>query len=575
MASYKDNNVGGLSNQNRGFFSKILRNISNWGMDTDEMVIRNTNAVPINQTPTPVGIVDNMYDIISRNAVAKILQTKAISYLDRAYPEKQRILREYARKDEIRDFITIVADEAIMYSEDDDFCFPVTLGEEFSEEIKKKYQENFKKIYNTYNFNNGTIAWNFFRTLLIDGFLAFEIIYDDRNKNVIGINQLDPSTLLPSIEPTTGDSIWVQYPESPEFRRILLDSQIVYISYSSGAEFAETSYVENLIRPYNQLKLLEQTRIMWNVMNAMVNRVFTMPVAGMSRQMAEEQLAKIIMDYKDEVSFNEEFGVVTINGSPHIQYNKDIWLTEGESGKPSVENLKFEGHDLNENDMLTWFYNALKRASKIPFSRFDKTNGGGNIFGDVTDMSRDELHFFHFIQRLRTVFKEIIIKPWKIKMLLDFPELEKDENFLSKINVQFNGSNLFHEWKKLNNLSKRVEVAGTLSDRLKGADDKPYFAVEWLVREIMKIDEDSLKENERWKKRGGAGSVEGGGGGGGGDLGGGGAPPAELGGGGDLGDVTDFGGETTPDAPTDNPVADAGGGEATPDAGGDDTTFDF
>ena len=138
MASYKDNNVGGLSNQNRGFFSKILRNISNWGMDTDEMVIRNTNAVPINQTPTPVGIVDNMYDIISRNAVAKILQTKAISYLDRAYPEKQRILREYARKDEIRDFITIVADEAIMYSEDDDFCFPVTLGEEFREEIKKK-----------------------------------------------------------------------------------------------------------------------------------------------------------------------------------------------------------------------------------------------------------------------------------------------------------------------------------------------------------------------------------------------------------------------------------------------------
>lgn len=570
MASYKDNNIGGLSNQqNKGFFSKLLRNISNWGMDTDDMVIRNTNAVPINQTPTPVGYVDNMYDIISRNAVAKILQQKAISYLDRGYPEKQRILREYARKDEIRDFITIVADEAIMYSEDDDFCFPANLSEEFSEEIKKKYHENFKKIYNIFNFNNGTVAWNYFRTLLIDGFLAFEIIYDDKNKNIIGINQLDPSTLLPSIEPTTGDSIWVQFPESPEFRRILLDSQIIYISYSSGAEFAETSYVENLIRPYNQLKLLEQTRIMWNVMNAMVNRVFTMPVAGMSRQMAEEQLAKIIMDYKDEVSFNEEFGVVTINGSPHIQYNKDIWLTEGESGAPKVENLKFEGHDLNENDMLTWFYNALKRASKIPFSRFDKTNGGGNIFGDVTDMSRDELHFFHFIQRLRTVFKEIVVKPWKTKMILDFPELENDENFLTKINIQFNGSNLFHEWKKLNNLSKRAEVAGNLSNNLKGADDKPYFSIEWLVREIMKIDEDTLKDNERWKKRGGTGSVEGGGAGG--DLSGGGLPPTDLGAG-------DFGGgiEPTPDTGGGTePTPDTGGDtESTPDTGGD-TNFDF
>jgi hypothetical protein len=575
MASYKDNNLGNLS-QNKGFFSKILRNISNWGMDTDEMVMRNTNAIPINQTPVPVGTsVDNMYDIVSRNAVAKILQTKAISYLDRGYMEKQRILREYARKDEIRDFVTIVADEAIMYSEDEDYCLPSTLSEEFSDEIKKKYQENFKKIYNIFGFNNGIIAWNYFRTLLIDGFLAFEIIYDDKNKNIIGINQLEPSTLLPSIEPTTGDSIWIQYPESPEFRRILLDSQIIYISYASGAEFSETSYVENLIRPYNQLKLLEQTRIMFNVMNAMVNRLITIPVAGMSRSMAEEQLAKIIMDFKDEVSFNEEFGVVTINGSPHISYNKDFVITEGESGKPTVENIEFKGHNLNENDLLTWFYNALKRASKIPFSRFDKTNGGGNIFGDVTDMSRDELHFFHFIQRLRTVFKEIIVKPWKIKMMLDFPELEKDENFISKINLQFNGSNLFHEWKKLNNLSKRAEVAGTLAERLKGADDKPYFAVEWLVREIMKMDEETLKENDRWKKRAGVGAVEGGGagadlGGGGADLGGGDLGTPDFGGGDTGGDTgADLGGDTSP---TPAPAPDAGG-EATPDTGGDD--FDF
>ncbi len=573
MASYKDSNLGNLSNQNKGFFSKILRNISNWGMDTDEMVIRNTNAVPINQTPTPAGYVDNMYDIISRNSVAKILQTKAISYLDRGYMEKQRILREYARKDEIRDFITTVADEAIMYSENDKFCSPTNLSDEFNDEIKKKYQENFKKIYNTFGFNNGIIAWNFFRTFLIDGFLAFEIIFDDKNKNIIGINQLEPSTLLPSIEPMTGDSIWVQYPESPEFRRILLDSQIIYISYSSGAEFSETSYVENLIRPYNQLKLLEQTRIMFNVMNAMINRVYTMPVAGMSRQMAEEQLAKIIMEYKDEVSFNDDFGVVTINGSPHIPYNKEIWLTAGESGTPTVTNIKSEGHDLNENDMLTWFFNALKRATKIPFGRFDKTNGGGNIFGEVTDMSRDELHFFHFIERLRTVFKEIIIKPWKIKMMLDFPELEKDFNFISKINVEFNGANLFHEWKKLNNLSKRAQVAGSLASSLRDANDKPFFAVEWLVRNILKLDDETLKENDRWKQRSGTGSVDDTGGG---DLGGGGAPPADLGGG-DLGGGDDFG---APDAGGTDTTPDLGGGAAptdtgaAPDAGGTDD-FDF
>lgn len=567
MPSYKDNNLTNTNNPNKGFFSKILRNISNWGMDNEEQIIRNTNAVAINQTPTPAGYVDNMYDIVARNSVAKILQTKSISYLDRGYAEKQRILREYARKDEIRDFISTIADEAIMFSEDENFCSPIDLSEEFNADLKKKYNDNFKKIYNLYKFNDGKYAWDLFRTLLIDGFLAFEFIYDDKCKNIIGINQLEPSSLLPSVEPTTGDSVWIQYPENPEFRRILLDSQIVYISYSSGAEFTETSYVENLIRPYNQLKLLEQTRIMFNIMNSMINRVFTVPVAGMSQHMAEEQLAKLITAYKDEVSFNDEFGVVTINGSPHIQYNKEIWLTAGESGTPTVTNIESAGHNLNENDMLTWFYNALKRASKIPFSRFDKTNGGGNIFNDVSDMSRDELHFFHFIQRLRTVFKEIIIKPWKIKMLLDYPELQKDENFLSKLNVQFNGSNLFHEWKKINNMAKRAEIIRIFND-LKDTNDKNYFSIEYLVRVVLKMTDEELKENDRWKNIKGTNTGDGGGGGGsdfggGGDFGGGSDPVPDLGGGADTDTSapTDLGsaGETetsTTDTTTDTTVSD-------------------
>lgn len=565
MSSYRNNVLNNSENTNKGFFSNILRNLSNWGMDNEEHVLKNTYAVGINQTPTPVGSIDNMYDVIARNQVAKMLQTKAISYLDRGYLEKQRILREYARKDEIREFISIITDEAIMYSEEDNFCDPLDLPEEFNEEVKKKYTDNFKKIYNLFNFNDGITAWNLFRILLIDGFLAFEFIYDDKCKNIIGINQLDPSTILPSVEPTTGDSVWIQYPESPEFRRILLDSQVVYISYSSGAEFSETSYVENLIRPYNQLKLLEQTRIMFNLMNAMINKVFTVPVAGMSPQRAEQQLGELISSIKDEVSFNDEFGVVTINGSPHIQYNKEIWLTEGDSGKPTVENLEFKGHNLNENDMLTWFFNALKRASKIPFSRFDKTNGGGNVFTDVSDMSRDEVHFNNFIQRLRTVFKEIMIKPLKIKMILDFPELQKDENFLSKVNVKFNGSNLFHEWKKMNNMSKRAEVVGNLSNNIKGADDKPYFSVDYLVREIMKMTDEELKENEKWKKMTGLGSVEGGFGGEGGGASGG--STTDLGGISDLGGEPDTGGESTPTETTTETE-----GESTPPT---DTEFDF
>lgn len=571
MASYgSGNNLGGnISKQNKGFFSKILRNISSWGMDYDDMLLRNSHAVGLGQVPTPVGVDNNMYDVFSKNAAAQLFQTKNISYLDRSYPEKQRILQEYSRKDEIRDFITIVADESIMYDEHTDFCLPVVLSEEFDSDIKKKYHENFQTIYNRFGFKNGIIAWNYFKTLLIDGFLAFEIIYDDKQKDIIGVQPLDPTTLLPGIDPSSGDRIWIQFPEAPEFRRILLDSQIIYISYSSGTQYSETSYVEALIRPYNQLKLLEQTRIMFNIANAMMYKKFTIPVGGMSRQLAEEQISKLIADYKDEVTFNDEMGTVTINGSPHISYNKEFWFPEHENGTPNVELIQQEGHNLNENDMLTWFYNALKRASRIPFTRFDKDNGGGNIFGDISEMSRDELSFFNFVSRLRTIYKEILLKPWKIKMILDYPELKEDENFLSKIDLEYNGQNLFHEWKKLTNMTKRADILGQLSSSVLDNNGQPYFHVEWLVREILKLDEETLKENERWKKTKPSGSGEG-------DAGGDefGAGGDEFGAGGDFGGDEgfseggeDFGGEDL--------GGDEGGGE---EAGGDeggDEEFDF
>jgi hypothetical protein len=498
MASYSDSNI----NREGGarYFNKLLRKMSSWGMDTDDMLMRNSQAVGVNQTPTPVSTSENMYDVFSRNASASLFQNKSISYLDRSYAEKLRILREYSRKDEIRDFITIVADESIIYDENEDFIKPITLPNEFGNSIKDAYYSNFKKIFNRFGFNDGILAWNYFRTLLIDGYLAFEIVYDDKQRDVIGFQQIDPSTLLPGIDPTNGDRIWIQYPEAPEFRRILLDSCIIYISYSSASEYSETSYVENLIRPYNQLKLLEQTRIMFNITNAMMHKKFIIPVGGMSRQMQEQQIAKLVADYKDEITWDDREGKVSINGSPHIPYSKEYWFPESESGTPQVELINQEGHNLNENDILTWFYNALKRASKIPFTRFDKTNGGGSIFGDVSEMSRDDLTFFYFVQRIRTIFKEIIIKPWKIKMILDYPDLREDENFLNQIDVVFNGVNLFHEWKRLNNLSKRTEILSNLTSSILDNEGNPYFHIEWLVRNILKLDEDEIKENERWKK---------------------------------------------------------------------------
>jgi len=506
MASYNQSNQDTSNSnfaytnsavENKGLFNRILRSLSSYGMNYDDMIVRNQVGIGINEDPYAARG-NSMYDFFSQRAVASVLNRKSIPYLDKAYGDKRRILREYSIKDEIRDFVSSIADESIVYNDDRDFCSPKTLSNEYPQEVKDKYQEYFEKVYNKFGFNDSITAWNMMRDFLVDGYLALEIIYDDKKKNIIGFNRLRPETLVPAYEPTIGH-LWIQFPEDPQLRRIFLDSQIVYISYSTQNDYSETSYVEGLIKPYNQLKILEQTRVMFNIINATVYQKFTIPIKGLSRQRAEEQIGQLINDYSEEVEWDDTLGTLSINGAKHLPYNKQIWFPEGDAGTPAMELVSPEGHNLNESDMLTWFYNALKRASKIPFQRFDKENGGGNLFSDASEMTRDEIKFYNFINRLRANFKELIVKPLKLQMLIEFPELKDDEVIMNQMDITFNSNQVFEEWKKLGNLAKKAEIFGTLVGIMNG--EKPYFHVDYLIDNVFKLTQEEIAENQRyWAK---------------------------------------------------------------------------
>jgi hypothetical protein len=495
----ENNNNLGLNSaiENRGLFSRILRTLSNYGMNYDDMIIRNQVGVGINEDPYSARG-SSMYDFFSSRAVASVLNRKSIPYLDKGYADKRRILREYSIKDEIRDFVSTLSDESIVYNDERDFCSPRPLPNDYSQEIQDKYQEYFEKIYNKYGFSDNITAWSMMKDFLVDGFVAVEIIYDDKKKNIIGFNRLRPETLVPSYEPNVGH-LWIQFPEDPQLRRIFLDSQIVFISYSTQNDFSETSYVEGLIKPYNQLKILEQTRIMYNVINATIYQKFVIPVKGLSRQRAEEQIGQLIQDYSEEVEWDDTLGTLSINGSKHLPYNKQIWFPEGDAGTPQMELVGPQGHDLNEESMLKWFHQALKRASKIPITRFEGESGGGNLVTDAAEMTRDEIKFHNFIMRLRTNFKELIVKPLKLQMLIEFPELKDDEVFINSVDIIFYTNQIFEEWKKINTLAKRAEAITTLTGIMNG--EKPYFHIEWIMDHVFKLTPEEKAENQKyWAK---------------------------------------------------------------------------
>ncbi len=561
MASYNPLNNQNQTNisssvENKGLFNRLLRNLSNFGMQYDDMILRNTVGVGVNEDPYSQKN-NSMYDFFSQKAVASVLNKKSIPYLDRSYADKRRILREYSIKDEIRDFISSVSDEAIIYGTDKDFCSPEPLSNDYPQDVRDKYQEYFEVIYNKFGFNDNITAWNMMRDYLIDGYVAIEIVWDDKKKNVIYFNRLRPETLVPAYEPAIGN-LWIQFPEDPQLRRIFLDSQIVFISYSTQNDFAETSYVEGLIKPYNQLKILEQTKIMFNIINATIYQKFTIPIKGLPRQRAEEQIGQLIADYSEEIEWDDSLGTVTINGKKHLPYNKQIWFPEGDAGTPAMELVSPEGHNLNEDNMLTWFFNGLKRASKIPFQRFDKESGGGTVFDDAASMTRDEVKFNNFINRLRANYKELIVKPLRLQMCMEFPELKDDEIFLNQVDIIFVTNQLFEEWKQLGNLEKRSGILSTLLG-IQTADGKPYFHIDYLIDKIMKLSQEEKEENKAyWIK-----AAQGGGAAAAGE---GGAEAGGMEGGAEAGGMEAGGAQAAPEAGA-QAAPEAGGAQAAPEGG--------
>ena len=79
--------------------------------------------------------------------VLRILEKKSIAYLDRWYLDKRKILHQYAIKDEIKDFVTRIAEEAINYNDDNYFCSVSDIPDNYDQSMRAKYQENFRRIY--------------------------------------------------------------------------------------------------------------------------------------------------------------------------------------------------------------------------------------------------------------------------------------------------------------------------------------------------------------------------------------------------------------------------------------------
>lgn len=481
-----------------------VKSLSNFGLRYGDMVVKNSQAIGTTEAEFlkkgPIEDETTFFSLGRQDTTTR----QYIAYFDKDYSGKRDYLRKFSLNPEIEYILDTVCDESITYDAFNFFAYPSFLNlTGLKPKVVDRVDQAYKQLYDMFGFNDDISAWQYFRQLLVDGFIAFEIVYDDKGKNIIGFKELDATSLMASVEKQPDGSflnVWYQYPKDEKRRRMLYDSQIIYISYAKGNAVSRVSYTERLIRPYNVLRIIEYTRVIWSVMNASFRMKMTVPVGSRSQQKAMQTLGELMSIYKEDIQFSDESGELSINGQPKIQFYKNYLMPKGVNGTPTIEPLNTAGPNLNDPAPLAYFFDKLAQESKVPFSRFQGPDGGsiGNYSNAAEGLDKEEIRFSKFIMRLRSGFQDILIKPLWLQLCKDFPELEKDYMFKSQLGLTFVSDNPFRVNQEIESIGKKKESIDALYT-LAGEDGQPFFSLAYLIENFLGMTEDDIQANKEAK----------------------------------------------------------------------------
>ena len=518
MAGFTGNSRSYSNNQNP--VTRALRKLSSFGMNYKDDVIKNVRSVDLmltqqnisngNTNSTQIGTIndDNVQVLFARmSSTDPSLGKGYFGVAEESYQKKKEQIRKFALQDEIEEILDIICEESIVFDAGNKFA-SVKLNYKVDQNILDELNIEYNKLYNYFGFYDAIQASDYFRKWLIDGFLAFEIVYNEQQTEIIGFVEIDPASLTPGLDPQTNEKIWFVNQRmgaggQVTQDRILYDSQIIYISYSKSDMTSRLSYVERLIRSFNILRTMEATRIIWAVTNASYKTQYIIPVGSVQSVRGRQTLAQAMNSYKEIVDFDWDSGEIHTNGRPMLQFYKDIFMASEGGETPQIQNIGNDGPEISDTETLKYFRDKLRQASKIPASRFEKEQGEGMFSMNADGIAREEIRFSKFISRLRSVFQEILIKPLYIQMCLKHPEIQTDMNFRVNMGLEYYKDSVFEQNKEIELLQKQADfissIMSTMVERDAEGNETPYFDFDFIVRRYFGMSDEDLKLNQRYK----------------------------------------------------------------------------
>jgi hypothetical protein len=418
--------------------------------------------------------------------------------------------REMAMQPEIESAIDDIMNEAIV-QDDDGKSVEIILDDlEQPEKIKKAIKDEFQTVLKLFNYKH--MAQDIFRRYYVDGRLYYNIIIDKTNP-IAGIKELryiDPRKLRKVREikkkkdertgaevvdvineyyifndkVTTGNSS--NY--GPVGVRITTDSIISVVSGLMDSRRAVVlSYLHKAIKPLNQLRMIEDATVIYRISRAPERRIFYIDVGNLPKLKAEQYLRDIMVKYKNKVVYDANTGEVR-DDRKFLSMMEDYWLPRREGGKGTEISTLPGGQNLGELEDVKYFQKKLYGALCVPISRLEPNQGFS--MGRAAEVTRDELKFSKFVDRLRNKFSEIFNQTLRVQCVLKgICTADEWDYFRQNIHYNFIKDNNFSELKEAELMTNRLTLLSAV-DAYTGR----YFSQAWIQRNVLRLSDDDIQK---------------------------------------------------------------------------------
>ena len=428
-----------------------------------------------------------------------------------------RRYREIALHPECDMAIEDIVNEAVVANEMKDAVRVNVDGLPYGKEVRRKIEDEFKEVLKLLNFS--TKGHDIFRRWYVDGRIYYHKIID-RNAPVKGITELkyiDPRKVKKIRE------IRKKRPEGSGPNMLsVVDEYVEYYLYNekgvsgtttgTGIKIAPDtiafcasglidqnknivlSYLHKAIKPVNQLRMIEDATVIYRIARAPERRIFKIDVGNLPKVKAEQYLRDVMARYRNKLVYDASTGEIRDDRN-YMSMLEDFWLPSREGGRGTDISTLPGGQNLGELADIEYFRSKLYRSLNVPVSRLEGSTGFN--LGRASEITRDELKFTKFVQRLRKKFTELFNDLLRTQLILKGIINEDDWfNVRDTLNYDFIQDGHFAELKNTEMARERLQLANEMRDYI-----GKFYSLRYVRKNVLKQNEKEIEDMDNQIKQ--------------------------------------------------------------------------